>query len=112
MHCRPRATAAYAPAHYLWAVLIARIYEVFPLLRPKCGDQMRLIACITEGTQINRILDRIGVDSEPPHICPARGPPLWDDCDAHVGEGVAAEPDRDPAAQAAPDDEVDQRINW
>jgi hypothetical protein len=21
-----------APAHYLWAVLIARIYEVFPLL--------------------------------------------------------------------------------
>ena len=24
-----------APAHYLWAVLIARIYEVFPLLCPK-----------------------------------------------------------------------------
>jgi hypothetical protein len=22
-----------APAHYLWAVLIARIYEAFPLLR-------------------------------------------------------------------------------
>jgi hypothetical protein len=24
------------PAHYLWAVLIARIYEVFPLLCPLC----------------------------------------------------------------------------
>jgi hypothetical protein len=24
------------PAHYLWAVLIARIYEVFPLLCPIC----------------------------------------------------------------------------
>ena len=24
-------------AHYLWAVLIARIYEVFPLLCPLCG---------------------------------------------------------------------------
>ena len=51
------------PAHYLWAVLIARIYEVFPLLCPLCGGQMRLIAFITEGTQIRRILDHIGVDS-------------------------------------------------
>jgi len=32
------------PAHYLWAALIARIYEVFPLLCPMCGGQMRLIA--------------------------------------------------------------------
>ena len=30
------------PAHYLWAVLIALIYEVFPLLCPKCGGQMRM----------------------------------------------------------------------
>ena len=29
-------------AHYLWAVLIARIYEVFPLLCPMCGGQMRI----------------------------------------------------------------------
>jgi hypothetical protein len=28
--------------HYLWAVLIARIYEVFPLLCPLCGGQMRI----------------------------------------------------------------------
>ena len=101
-----------APAHYLWAVLIARIYEVFPLLCPMCGGQMRLIAFITEGTQIRRILDHIGVDLEPPHISPARGPPLWDDCDAHVGEGIEVEPDWDLAAQPAPDYEVDQRINW
>ena len=99
-------------AHYLWAVLTARIYEVFPLLCPKCGGQMRLIAFITEGTQIRRILDHIGVDPDPPHISPARGPPLWDDRDAHAGEGVAAEPDWDLAAQPAPDYEVDQRINW
>jgi hypothetical protein len=66
-------------AHYLWAVLIARIYEVFPLLCPLCGGQMRLIAFITEGMQIRKILDHIGVDSEP-RISPARGPPLWDDC--------------------------------
>jgi hypothetical protein len=33
------------------AVLIARIYEVFPLLCPLCGGQMRLIVFITEGTR-------------------------------------------------------------
>ena len=103
-----------APAHYLWAVLIARIYEVFPLLCPLCGGQMRLIAFITEGTQIRRILEHIGVDSQPPHITitPARGPPLWDDCDAQSDDGVHIEPDWDLAAQAAPDYEVDRRINW
>ena len=98
--------------HYLWAVLIARIYEVFPLLCPMCGGQMRLIAFITEGAEVRKILNHIGVDSEPPSIAPARGPPLWQDCDAQMGEGVQIEPDWDLAAQAAPDDEVDQRINW
>jgi hypothetical protein len=103
-----------SPAHYLWAVLIARIYEVFPLLCPMCGGQMRLIAFITEGVQIRKILDHIGVDSEPPHISPARGPPLWDDCsDAQSDDGAQIEPaDWDLAAQPAPDYEVDQRINW
>jgi len=100
-------------ARYLWAVLIARIYEVFPLLCPLCGGQMRLIAFITEGTQIRKILDHIGVDSEPSHISPARGPPLWDDCDAQTDEGAQNEPaDWALAAQPAPDFEVDQRINW
>ena len=75
-----------SPAHYLWAVLIAKIYEVFPLVCPTRGGQMRLIAFISEGAHIRRILDHIGVDSEPPHISPARGPTLWDDGgDAQVG---------------------------
>ena len=70
------------PAYYRWAVLIARIYEVFPLLCPMCGGQMGRIAFVTEGKQIKEIkeiLAHIGVDSEPPHIAPARGPPLWED---------------------------------
>lgn len=94
-----------SPAHYLWAVLIARIYEVFPLLCPMCGGQMRLIAFITHSANIRQILDHIGVDSEPPHISPARGPPLWDDFDAQVDDGAQIEPDWDLAAQPAPDDE-------
>jgi hypothetical protein len=110
------ATPKRSPAHYLWAVLIARIYEVFPLLCPMCGGQMRLIAFITHSADIRQILDHIEVDSEPPHISPARGPPLWDDCDAQVDDGEQIEPQIEPdwdlAAQPAPDDEVDQRVNW
>ena len=47
------------PAHYLWAVLMARIYEVFPLLCPLCGGQMRIIAFITHSADIRRILEHI-----------------------------------------------------
>ncbi len=83
------------PAHYLWAVLITRIYEVFPLLCPLRGGQMRIIAFITYSVDIRQILEHIGVETEPPRITPARGPPLWDE-----------------AAQAAPDFEVDQRVSW
>lgn len=77
---------------------------------------MRIIAFITHSADIRQILDHIGVDSEPPHISPARGPPLWDDCDAQVGEGVQVEPDWatdwDGAAQPAPDFDADQRVTW
>ena len=98
--------------HYLWAVLIARIHEVFPLVCPICGWQMRLIAFITDGAEVRQILEYIGVHAQAQRLSPARGPPLWDDCDAPVGEGVGVQPDWAMAAQAAPDYEVDQRTNW
>ncbi len=99
-------------AHYLWAVLIARIYEVFPLLCPLCGGQMRIIAFITHSADIRHILDHIGAYCEPLRISPARGPPLWDDCEAQAGQGSQIEPDWDSFARPAPDYEVDQRISW
>jgi len=85
---------------------------VFPLLYPLCGGQMRLIAFITQRADILQILNHIGVESEPPHISPARGPPLWDGCDAQVDDWVHVEPDWDLAEQPAPDCEMDQRLNW
>ena len=68
---------------------------------------MRLTAFITEGAQSKRILQHIGVNSEPPHV---------DGCgDAQMGDGVEAEPDWatdwDGAAQPAPDFDVGQRVN-
>jgi len=37
-----------SPARYLWAMLLARIYEAFPLTCPQCGAQMRIAAFITD----------------------------------------------------------------
>lgn len=54
---------------------------------------MRLIAFIGEGTQIRKILNHIGQDGEPPHISPARGLALWEDCsNAQVNDGLQIEP--------------------
>lgn len=86
--------------------------QVFPLLCPICGGQMRIIAFITHSADIGHILDHIGADSEPRRIAPARGPPLWDDCGDAPSEGMQIGPDWDLIAQPAPDYEVDQRINW
>jgi hypothetical protein len=63
-----------SPAHYLWAKLIARVYEVFPLLCLRCGGQMRRISFINDGAEIRKILDHIGVKSSPPKISQAHGP--------------------------------------
>ena len=65
--------------------LIARIYEVFPLICPICAGQMRIIAFITDAAEVRKILEHIGADSQAPRITPARGPPLWDECDAPMG---------------------------
>ena len=42
-----------------WANLIRRVYEVDPLVCPRCGSEMRVIGFITEHSVINRILDHI-----------------------------------------------------
>ncbi len=97
-------------------MLIARIYEAFPLVCLKCGGNMRLIAFITEGVQIRQILEHIGVHAMAPRIAPAREPPLCDDCDAQgadgAGQGARIEPDWGESAQMAPDDAFDQRTDW
>ena len=82
------------------------------LLCPICGGQMRLIAFITNTAVARKILEHIGVDSQPPRITPPRGPPLWDNCDASADEVLDALPDWDQTAQPEPDDCANQRIHW
>jgi hypothetical protein len=45
-----------SPARYLWAMLLARIYEAFPLACPVCGSPMTIIAFITDPPIVHHIL--------------------------------------------------------
>lgn len=95
---------------YLWAMLLARIYEVFPLACPICHSQMRIIAFIDDASAVQKILDHIGESAQPPRIAPAREPPLWEA--ARASEQACNDPQWDMAAQPTPEFEFDQRIAW
>jgi hypothetical protein len=97
-----------SPARYTWAMLLARLYEVFPLLCPICGGEMRIIAFIMESVDVRAILEHIGEPAIPPRIARARGPPEWDedsgevlhgeeDCAMQGDPSVSSEPEYDYA---------------
>ncbi len=90
-----------ATAH--WAFLIARIYEAFPLARPKCGNAMGLIAFVAEPASVARILEHLKLPPTPPPLALARGPPVEDADQARAFDPTAAEP--------MPDFECDQRVS-
>jgi hypothetical protein len=85
------------PAHILWTVLIARIYEALRLLCLICGGQtqVRINAFINCSAYIRRFLEYIDAEKEPLRITPARGPPLWDGVDPQGDEGMEPWPNWD-----------------
>jgi hypothetical protein len=92
------------PNRYLWAMLLARIYNLFPLICPECGAEMQVIAVIQDKPIINTILKSVGEATEPPLLMPARGPPGWDEY--NQDELV------DENKQSIPDYEFNQCIFW
>jgi len=64
-----------SPARYLWAMLIARIYEVLPLVCTHCATEMRTIALVTETASVIRMVQHIGESTKAPALSLARGPP-------------------------------------
>ena len=67
---------------YLWAMLLARIYEVFPLICPKCQQETQIIAFIRNPESVRSILECIGEPVTPPELKPPpRGSPIFDDFD-------------------------------
>ena len=58
-----------------WAALIARIYEVLPLLCPSCGASMSIIAFVTDPVPVRSILNYLDLPTRPPPLSPAWAPP-------------------------------------
>ena len=92
------------PNRYLWAMLLARIYNLIPLLCPECGAEMQVIAIIQDKPAINKILESVGEATQPPLLSPARGPPSWDD---YNQDELA-----DENGLSIPEYEFDQCVSW
>jgi hypothetical protein len=69
------ATPRSRSSRMLWAQLLARIYEVLPLLCPACGGEMRIISFITLPSTVQDILLHLDLPHRPPRVSPARAPP-------------------------------------
>ena len=63
-------------------MLLARIYDCLPLVCPRCGRVMKIIAFVMEEVQVRRILAHVREPVEPPALSPSRAPPQgefeWD----------------------------------
>jgi len=46
-----------------WATMIRKVYEVDPMVCPKCGGQMKVVAFLTEYAVVDRIIDSKAFDS-------------------------------------------------
>jgi hypothetical protein len=49
-----------------WARLIQKVYEVDPLVCPKCGSEMKVVAVITDPSEVNKILECLKRNNAPP----------------------------------------------
>ena len=78
--CITKAVEKVKKAAFEWAELIARIYEVDPLICSKCGKKVKILGFVTHKEEIQRILSGIGWpfrnhDFDPPYELPN-----WDVC--------------------------------
>ena len=72
----PARPLAATEARRRWAELLRRIYEVDPLACPACGGVMRIIAVITDGAVIDRLLTHLrNRPTASAGIAGARSPP-------------------------------------
>ena len=58
-----------------WARLLARVFGIDVETCSRCGGRMKIIAAIEDPKVIRKILDHMGLDTKPPPLKPARGPP-------------------------------------
>jgi len=54
-----------------WAACLARVFEVFPLICPKCKLEMKPVAVILNDKELVRLLTHLGLPAEFPKFMPA-----------------------------------------
>jgi len=62
----PAETITRQQAKSAWARMIRKVYEVDPLVCPKCGERMRILAVITNQQEIRRIMEYLRRNKAPP----------------------------------------------
>ena len=51
------------------------MFEIDALTCPYCGGKRKLIALLTDGAVVRKILEHLGLPTSPPALAPARAPP-------------------------------------
>jgi hypothetical protein len=75
---------------YPWAELMRRVFAQDVLVCGHCGGPRRVLDFVVEPDALRRILGHLGLETEPPPVAPARGPPdlpLADAEEEAQGEG-------------------------
>ena len=71
----PEAEPCIRPRRLPWSRLLMRVLGVDVLTCQKCQGKRRIIAFIQDQATAREILEHLGLESTPPPIAPARGPP-------------------------------------
>jgi hypothetical protein len=68
-----------------WAALLRRVFGDDVTRCPRCDDQLRVLAFITDPSVTTTILEHLGVHSDLPRLAPARAPPDHPQADLDLG---------------------------
>jgi hypothetical protein len=78
------------PRYYTWAELMRRTFDIDVMMCEQCGGRMQLLALIEDPAVIKKILEHLGLPTEPPRPRPARPPPEQQDLE-FLNSGICAE---------------------
>ncbi|MFC1679040.1 hypothetical protein ACFL2T_02390 [Elusimicrobiota bacterium] len=73
---RDLARKARTAAQRAWAACIRRVFEVDPILCPRCAVEMVPVAGIVDDQELERLLAHLKLPTQFPKTKPARAPPL------------------------------------
>ena len=74
-----------------WGRMIAKVYQVDPLVCTRCGKRMSIIAFVTDQASIGRILDHLGLSTPEAAKPPPPAPEVLRVAEHGEGWGVPAE---------------------